>query len=89
MVDLSEALDLLIDDVDRHIEDGDLEAINLFLEQVSVSGAHHALLICALASTLVVSELLPARSSFYHRVEEEFLLTKSEQDTQAILKRLR
>ena len=89
MVDLGVALELLYDEMNEHLEKGELSFINLFLEQIQVHGAHHAILTSVLAATLPVSELLPARSSFYHRVEEEFRLTKSEEDTQEILKGLR
>jgi hypothetical protein len=89
MTDLDDALDLLYDEMDDHLENGELEFIDLFLEKVCVCNAHHTFLIGILATTLCASELLTERSSFYHRVEEEFRLTLSDEDTQDILKRLR
>lgn len=89
MCDLNDALDCLIDDVDAHLDREDFETVNLFLTEVKVHDQHHTILLGILCTTLVASHLLPARSSFYHRVEEEFRLTRSEADTQDLLQRLR
>ena len=72
MCDLNDALDLLIDDVDTHLDNEDFETVNLFLVKVRVEDQHHTILLGILCTTLVAADLLPARSSFYHRVEEEF-----------------
>jgi hypothetical protein len=89
MCDLNDALDCLIDDMDAHLEREDFKTVNMFLTKVKVHDQHHSILLGILCTTLVASHLLPERSSFYDRVEEEFRLTRSEADTQDILQRLR
>lgn len=89
MSTLDDALDLLYDDVDAHLDREDFGTVNLFLQKIRVEGQHHSFLIGILCTTLVASHLLPDRSSFYYRVETEFRLTRSEADTQDLLQRLR
>lgn len=89
MSTLDDALDLLYDDMDAHLDREDFEGVNLFLQKVPVVGQHHSILLGILCTTLVASHLLPDRPSFYDRVETEFRLTRSETDTQDLLQRLR
>jgi hypothetical protein len=80
-------LEMLFEDIEDHFERGEHDKVDEFLLKSKVVDTEHAILVGVLQATQEQANLLPSRSSFYHRVYEEVRRTRSEKETTALLGR--
>lgn len=78
-------LDLLFEDIEDHFERGDHAKVDEFLQKAKVEKSEHVFLVGILQITQSHTNLLPSRSSFYHRVYAEVRRTRSEKEAKELL----